>query len=76
MSVVASGTRRAHDACAICERPIANAPADAPAVLCPLCAAHPGLVRAFTARLRRRRRTSQANAGLTQAEAARQAETA
>jgi hypothetical protein len=70
MSAVASGTRRAHDACAICERPIANMPPDAPPVLCPLCAAHPGLVRAFTERERRRLRTSQDNSGLTQAETA------
>jgi hypothetical protein len=34
-------------ACGICERPIANAPSDAGPVLCPACAAHPELVRAF-----------------------------
>jgi hypothetical protein len=61
MSAVASGTRRAHDACAICERPIANMPPDAPAVLCPLCAAQPLLVKAFTERQRRRVSSSEAS---------------
>jgi hypothetical protein len=55
-------------ACAICERPIANMPEGAPDVLCPLCAAQPLLVRAFTEREARRRASS------SEAEAARPAD--
>lgn len=52
-------------ACAICERPIANIPADAGPVFCPACAAHPGLIRAYREGFER---------GLADAEAANAAE--
>jgi hypothetical protein len=41
-------------ACDLCERPISNAPADAGPVLCPLCAANAGLVRAWREGLARK----------------------
>ena len=41
-------------ACGICERPITGAPPDAGPTLCPLCAAHPLLVRAFREGLARK----------------------
>jgi hypothetical protein len=47
------GARAVTAACCICERPIVNAPPNAPPLLCPWCASHPLLLAAFRAGLDR-----------------------